>query len=280
MKTKILLLAALLAAVSVSEAKPAKTASVNVMSYNIRQGGAKDGTNAWEYRAPASYAMVTDQKPDIFGVQEALYYQVYYLDQTLADYGWYGLGREDGKKKGEMMAVFYNKKNIKILKKGTYWLSETPETPSMGWDAKCFRTATWVLAKDRKSGKKFYFVNTHLDHVGIEARKNGLQLVIDKIADMNPKGLPMVLCGDFNMKLDHPSMMPVKEAMSNARETAVVGDHNPTYTGWGKTSDPSIIDYIFYKGFSSCPKFETVTKPYMDRTFISDHYPIKATLLF
>lgn len=279
MKTKILLLAALLSTAAFSGAKNARPASVDVMSYNIRQGGAKDGTNSWEFRAPASYLMIDDQKPDIFGVQEALYNQVYYLDQCLADYNWYGLGREDGKKKGEIMAVFYNKKNIKVLKKGTYWLSDTPDTPSLGWDAKCFRTATWVLAKDKRSGKKFFFVNTHLDHVGLEARKNGLQLVIDNIGKMNPKGLPMVLCGDFNMTLDHASMQPVKDAMANARETAVVTDHEGTYQAWGK-KEPRIIDYIFYKGFSSCPRFETVRKPYMDRTYISDHFPIKATLLF
>lgn len=279
MKTKILLLATLLAAAAVSEAKPVKTASIDVMSYNIRQAGGKDGTNSWEFRAPASYLMIQDQKPDIFGVQEALFNQAYYLDQCLEDYKWYGLGREDGKEKGEIMAVFYNKKNIKILKKGTYWLSETPDTPSIGWDAKCYRTATWVLAKDRRSGKKFYFVNTHLDHKGLEARKKGLELVIGKIAEMNPQGLPMILCGDFNMKLDHASMKPVKDAMENAREKAVVTDHEGTYQGWGK-KDPQIIDYIFYKGFGSCPKFETVKKPYMERTYISDHFPIKATLIF
>jgi len=279
MKTKILLLVALFATASVSEAKPTKPASVDVMSYNIRQGEAKDGTNSWEYRAPASLMMLNDNKPDIFGLQEAQYYQVYYLSQCLENYAWYGLGREDGKKKGEMMAIFYNKKTVKILKKGTYWLSDTPQTPSIGWDAKCIRTATWVLAKDKRSGKKFFFVDTHLDHKGLEARKKGLELVIKNIGEMNPKGLPMVLCGDFNMELSHPSMKPVVEAMSNARETAVVTDHEGTYQGWGKKS-PQIIDYIFYKGFSSCPKFETVKKPYMDRTYISDHYPIKATLLF
>ena len=179
-----------------------KPAEITVISYNIRMGEAKDGTNSWEYRYPASAMMIEDQKPDVFGVQEAFDYQVRYMDEYCEGYKCVGVGREDGKRKGEHMSIFYNSKKIKMLKWGTYWLSETPDEPSKGWDAACMRTATWTLMKDKKSGKKFYYVNTHLDHVGVEARKKGLELIVNKIKEMNKEGYPMILTGDFNTKPD------------------------------------------------------------------------------
>ena len=132
--------------------------------------------------------------------------------------------------------------------------------------------------KDKGSGKSFFFVNTHLDHVGTEAQKNGMQLVLDKIVELNKGKLPVVLTGDFNMELDNPALESIKKRMSNARQSAVVSDDHFTYNGWGTASDS--IDYIWHDGFSSCIQYETVTKPYMDRTFISDHFPIKALLVF
>jgi endonuclease/exonuclease/phosphatase family metal-dependent hydrolase len=254
-------------------------AGITVISYNIRVSSANDGTNSWEYRYPASAMMIDDQKPDIIGLQEALNEQVMYLKSVMTPtYQVIGVGREDGKKKGEHMEMLYNKKTVKVLKWGTFWLSETPDKASMGWDAACIRTATWALMKEKKSGKKFYMVNTHLDHVGTEAREKGLQLICDRIAEMNKDGLPMVLTGDFNMEIDDPSMAPVKNAMKNARTTAVKTDDHFSYNGWGKAS--TTIDYVWYSGFSSCTLFETVTKPYMDRNFISDHFPVKAHLVF
>ena len=229
---------------------------LKVMSYNIRVGTAKDGTNSWEFRYPASALMIQDQQPDIFGVQEA----------------------QDGKKKGEFMSIFYNTKKIKVLKWGTFWLSETPEVPSKGWDAACFRSATWALLKDKASGKKFFYVNTHLDHVGWDARRNGLALIVDRIASINPNHYPMVLTGDFNMEAGRDEFAPLKAKMKDARETAVTTDRRPTYNGWGKAEET--IDYIWYSGFSSCTMFEVITKPYLERTFVSDHYPIQATLIF
>ena len=178
------------------------------------------------------------------------------------------------------MAIFYNKKAIKLIKWGTFWLSETPEKPSMGWDAACFRSATWALMKDKASGRKFYYVNTHLDHVGWEARKNGLKLIVDRIAEINPENYPMILTGDFNMRIDRPEFDDLKNIMQNAREVAVKTDHHATFNDWGKAPEDEIIDYIWFKGFSSCTEYQTITKPYMERTYVSDHYPIKATLIF
>ena len=177
MKKFLLVFLVLLSAVSFAKG-PKTPPQLTVISYNIRMGEANDGTNSWTYRYPASAMMIVDQKPDIFGLQEAYDYQVTYLSEYCPGYKSVGVGRENGKHEGEHMSIFYNTKTVKLLKWGTFWLSETPDTPSMGWDAACKRTATWALLQDKASNKKFYFVNTHLDHVGVEARKNGLPWII------------------------------------------------------------------------------------------------------
>lgn len=250
---------------------------LKVMSYNIRLGSAQDGTNSWALRYLATEKMLKDQKPDVFGVQEALDYQVAFIED-ICGYESVGVGRENGKKEGEHMSIFWNKKAVSMLKWGTFWLSETPEKPSKGWDAECFRTATWALMKDKKTGKKFYFVNTHLDHKGTEAQKNGLKLIVDRIAEINPDGLPMILTGDFNIEPKNPALKDLDARMQSARKIAVKTDDHATYNGWGKSS--TMIDYIYVSGFSSCPEYQTVTKRYEDRKFISDHYPIFARLIF
>lgn len=250
---------------------------LKVMSYNIRLGSADDKTNAWALRYTATGKMLEDQKPDVFGVQEALEYQVRYIKE-MCGYESVGVGRENGKKEGEHMSIFWNKKTVKMLKWGTFWLSETPDKPSMGWDAACFRTATWALMKDKRTGKKFYFVNTHLDHVGKEAQKNGLKLIVDRIAKINPQGYPMVLTGDFNIRPDNANLADLDSMMQSARRIAAKTDSHDTYNGWGKGS--GIIDYIYVSGFSACPEYQTVIKRYEDRKFVSDHYPIFARLIF
>ena len=250
---------------------------LKVMSYNIRLGSAQDGTNSWALRYTATGKMLEDQKPDVFGVQEALEYQVRYIEE-MCGYESVGVGRENGKKEGEHMSIFWNKKTVSMLKWGTFWLSDTPEKPSKGWDAECFRTATWALMKDKKTGKKFYFVNTHLDHKGTEAQKNGLKLIVDRIAEINPDGLPMVLTGDFNIEPKNPALKDLDARMQSARNIAEKTDDHATYNGWGKSS--TMIDYIYVSGFSSYPEYQTVTKRYEDRKFISDHYPIFARLIF
>ena len=274
----ILLLAALTVMPADLLARKDKDSGLKVISYNIRMGSANDGTNSWQYRYPASAMMIDDQKPDIFGLQEALPDQFKYMDEILVDYKGVGVPRDDGKKNGEIMAIFWNKKTISMLKWGTFWLSETPDEPSLGWDAACKRTATWALMKDKKTGRKFFYVNTHLDHVGWEARKNGLALIVDYIGRMNPKGYPMVLTGDFNMDTTRPEFDDLKKIMKNTREVAFKTDRHNTYNGWGKDKE-SIIDHIFYSGFSSCAEYQTIDKPYNKRTFISDHYPVSAILI-
>lgn len=279
-KIFVSLLAVLLAApgFDLLAKKAEDPASVTVVSYNIRYGNAKDGTNSWPLRCNATIEMIQDQQPVVMGVQEALDFQVKFITEYTKGYKYIGVGRDDGKKSGEQMGIFYNKKKVSLVKWGTYWLSETPDKPSFGWDAKCRRTATWALFKDKKSGKKFFYVNTHLDHIGVEARSKGLQLVQDRIAAMNPKGWPLILSGDFNIHPDNAAIAQLDKSMKSARDVAAKTDRHATFNGWGKSSE--LIDYIYFTGFRRCASFETITKEYDGRKFISDHYPIKAVLEF
>ncbi|MCM1176681.1 MAG: endonuclease/exonuclease/phosphatase family protein [Clostridium sp.] len=268
--------------------------TITVISYNIRMGVANDGENSWQYRCPATKAMIEDQSPDIFGVQEAFDFQVAYIEENCPEYSSIGVGREDGVSAGEHMSIFYKTASIELLDWGTYWLSETPDVPSMGWDAACYRTATWAYMQCKESGRKFYYVNTHLDHVGREAQKNGLALIVNSIADMNPEGYPMILTGDFNVRSSDPVLSDLDKVMSSARKTADKTDETASFNGWkqpletaalgGHLKDgndaENAIDYIYYSGFSACPEFETITKGYAGVPLISDHYPVKAVLVF
>ena len=276
---KILTMACVLVAccISLSAKKPVAD-EVKVISYNIRLINSKDGPNEWKYRAEASPAMIKDYAPDIFGVQEALPEQVAYMQKELPKYGCVGVGREDGVSKGEHMSIFFNKKTVELLEWGTYWLSETPEVPSMGWDARCKRTATWARMRMTNSGKEFFYVNTHLDHRGKEAQQKGLDLIVKRIAAMNPDGLPMILTGDFNVEPKNPVLTELNTKMKDARKTAEKTDSRATFNGWGASA--LVIDYIYYSGFSACPEYETIVRQYKGVPYISDHYPVVARLVF
>jgi len=254
--------------------------TVNVMSYNVRLGIADDGDNSWEFRRDAAVEMLVQEAPDCFGVQEAFDFQRDYFLEKLPSYKAVGRGRNDGSDEGEHMCVFYNTDRFTLSDSGDFWLSETPDVPSKGWDAKYPRIATWVLLKDKKSGKSFYMVNTHLDHKGVQARKNSVDLIINKIASINPDSLPMVLTGDFNLRDTDSTILYFDGLMNNARLTARSTDHENSFNAWGNPEKGSVIDYIYYSGFKKCTRFRTVKGEWLGRTLVSDHNPIIATLKF
>ena len=270
-------LLSVLAAVSLLACSPSQT-PLKVMTFNVRAGVANDQENSWQYRRKAAADMILDQRPVVFGVQEAVDFQLDYFLEQCPMYQCVGVGREDGVKGGEHMSVFYDTTRIALLDWGTYWLSETPDVPSKGWDAACKRTATWTLLKDLSCNKEFFFVNTHLDHIGQEARRNGLALIVERIGKMNPDGFPMILTGDFNVFPDDPCLTDLRAMMADAWATAPEIDEGPTWHDWGKGTDTRHIDYIFYSGFSKCTSLVRLTKSYDNMPFVSDHYPVIAVL--
>ena len=139
---------------TLTQCRPASN-ELKVVSFNIRMGVADDGENSWVFRREASAAMVNEIRPDIMGLQEAFDFQAEFIKEQCPDYKGVGVGRDDGKSEGEMMMIFYNTKTVELKDWGTFWLSETPEVPSFGWDAACRRTATWARLEMRKSGREF-----------------------------------------------------------------------------------------------------------------------------
>ena len=174
--------------------------------YNIRNANAKDSAagNGWERRCHVVCDILRVESFDIFGSQEVLHSQMEDLQRALPEYDFVGVGRNDGKTEGEYAPIFYKKDRIKCLQSGTFWLSETPDVvASVGWDAKYTRICTWGQFRDRRTGKKFWMFNLHMDHRGVEARKQSALLVMDRIQKMCGKQ-PYILLGDFNVDQFNP----------------------------------------------------------------------------
>lgn len=249
---------------------------IKVMSFNVLVSR-NDDVNNWGQRKVASLNMLNEEKPTIFGLQEATLHQVSYLAENLPQYGWVGVGREDGVSSGEHMAIFYLKDEVELLDSGTFWLSETPDEPSMGWDAACKRTCTWTKLKMKKTGTEFAYLNTHLDHVGKEAQRNGLALMVERCAQIVPKGMTAFVTADFNARTDDSIFEPLKADMLDARETAPETDRRGTYNGFDNLQDV-VIDHIFYRG-AEAQTFKVLDK-YYGAPYISDHYPVVMTATF
>ena len=176
------------------------SAQMLVGSYNIRYKNAQDSLRGdlWTKRCQVICDQVNFMSPDIFGAQEVLYPQLQDMLRGLDGYDYIGVGRDDGKRAGEYAAIFYKKNRVRLLNQGNFWLSETPEQPGLGWDAACIRICTWGKFKNLRTKKKFYYFNLHMDHVGIQARREAAKLVVARIKEI-AKGAPVVLTGDFNV---------------------------------------------------------------------------------
>ena len=166
--------------------------NLKVMSFNIRLNVDSDKENSWTNRKQDVADLLTYYHPDYFGVQEALPDQMKDIKNGLKNYDYVGVGRDDGKEKGEFSAIFYDTDRLQVLKSDTFWLSETPEKPSKGWDAALNRICTYAVFRDKKSKKEFMALNLHFDHIGNIARVKSSELILKKIKEINPKNLPVL----------------------------------------------------------------------------------------
>lgn len=254
--------------------------TVTVISYNIRYNNPQDGDNIWENRRAHSVTMVNMEKPDFLCVQEAYFVQLEYLLQNLPDYDYIGLGRDDGAHGGEHMAILYRKDRFEVVEHGDFWLSETPEMCSRGWDAACLRIVTWGYFREKRTGKHVYCFNTHLDHVGEVARRESVKLITSRIKGLVlDKRAAVFLTGDFNSDINNEIFDPLKKVMKQARKDAPVTDNKGTFNGWGSAPNNIVIDHIFYKNARPLI-FKTLNEDKYGRTLISDHYPVKCVFGF
>ena len=204
MKKMLVFISTLILIVAMPEAK---SQDLNVMTFNIRYNTMSDSVNAWPYRKDKVASQVLFHEAHILGVQEALHDQMLDLQERLSQYKYAGVGRDDGKEKGEYSAIFYDTARLQALQTKTFWLSETPEVPgSKSWDAAITRIVTWIKFRDKKTKKIFFAFNTHFDHIGKIARRESAKLLLQKIKEI-AGNTPAVITGDFNAE---PADEPVQ----------------------------------------------------------------------
>jgi endonuclease/exonuclease/phosphatase family metal-dependent hydrolase len=188
--------------------------STKVMTYNLRLDTKNDGINAWPNRKEKVFKLIKKQKPAILGIQEALHNQMVDMKTNLTQYDYVGVGRDDGKTKGEYSAIFYQKGRFRVIESSTFWLSETPEIPgSKSWDAAITRVATWAKLYDKKSRDTIFCINTHFDHIGKVAREKSVDIIKTFINKLAGK-YPVILTGDLNIE---PTETPYSIATNTAR---------------------------------------------------------------
>jgi endonuclease/exonuclease/phosphatase family metal-dependent hydrolase len=247
------------------------------MSYNIRLDVSSDGQNAWPVRKDFFASQIQFYEPDIMGVQEAMPNQVLDLEQMLPQYNQVGIGRE-GQGKGESSNIFYKKEKLEVVETNTFWLSDTPDSISKGWDAACHRVCTYALFRENDSDTLFWVFNTHLDHVGIEARVKAIALILSKIDQLNTANYPVVLMGDFNLEPEDKSIIDLKKKMNDARELSVKSAFGPIGTFNNFEFDKPVtkrIDYIFIsKNAKLEVKKYAVLTDSKNLRYPSDHFPV------
>ena len=254
--------------------------SFGVMSYNIRYDTPRDGDDQWDNRKTAVVDLIKYYQPSIFGLQEALHHQLGFVDEALASYRFVGVGRDNGQTKGEYSPIFYDTTRLKLMGNSTFWLSETPDDISVGWDADLERICTYALFYDIHSGYSFWVFNTHFDHKGAEARANSALLILSKIKELNTQNLPVVLMGDLNAVPDSAPIQHIVKAMADASTIADKPFYGPVGTFNGFEKMPALdkrIDYIFSQGFE-VHSYAHLDDRYEGNRFVSDHLPVFAVI--
>lgn len=286
MKNLFLLLLPLVAA-SCGQVKQQTSAPqpVNVMSFNIRYDNPEDSLDNWQYRKDRAANAIRFYDVDILGTQEVLHNQLEDLKQRLPGYAVIGVGREDGKEKGEYSALWYKTDRFDLLDSGYFWLSETPEVAgSKGWDGACERIASWAKLQDKKSGKKYFALNTHLDHVGVVARREGISLILDRVNELSD-GLPVIVTGDFNSEpqsdvIKHITDAANPEHLTDSRDVAAIV-YGPSWSFHDFGNIPydrrPLIDYVFVNQGLKVLRYGVLAEM-ENNAFLSDHAPVLVTV--
>jgi len=257
-----------------------KNSPINIMSYNIRLNVASDGVNAWPNRKDNVKALVKFYDTDILCVQEALPEQ---FDAILenTEFDVVGAGRDDGKRKGEFAAIYFNKNRFTKKDGGIFWLSTTPNVPSKGWDAALNRVCSWVRLYDKNNKKEFLVFNTHYDHVGVQARIESARLIKQKIQEIAPK-LPVVFTGDLNVTPETEAIATIKSFLMDSKEVSLEKPYGPNGTFNAFNFNSALkdrIDYVFVNEGFKVQKYGVLSDS-KDQRYYSDHLPVFVKLLF
>jgi len=251
----------------------------SAMTYNIKYDNPIDSINNWDNRKGEIVLLIKHYEPQVFGIQEGLLHQLTDLDDGLPNYSRIGVGRDDGKQKGEFSAIYYNSDVLSVESQSTFWLSETSDVVSMGWDASYKRVCTYGLFQNKLNGQEFFVFNVHYDHLGQIARAKSSELILNKIKRINKKNHPVILMGDFNAQSEEEPIKTIMQEFDDGSELADNGIYGPvgTFTGFVIDMVPKKrIDFIFTKDFK-VDKYTHIDDKKMDNNYLSDHLPVFIT---
>lgn len=252
-----------------------------VSTYNIRLDVPSDNPNHWDNRKADLASLVLFNQVEILGVQEALHHQMQDLEVLLPNYAWTGQARDDGGQKGEYSAIFYRKDLYSFITGGTFWLSETPDKPSRGWDAALPRVCTWAILKQINSDRTLMVMNTHFDHVGQQARVESAKLILKKAKELNTENWPLIIMGDFNATATQEPILIFNQALINAEMVATVKMiSSGTFNAFNWNEAPkNTIDYVFVNQQWKVERYGVITQSNNQR-YPSDHFPVIVEMFF
>jgi len=287
-----------------------KSIPVVVASYNIRYDNPNDGENVWSNRKEHVKALIRFHDFDIFGIQEGMINQVKDVAE-LDQYAWYGKGRDDGESAGEHCAIFYKRERFKLLDSGDFWLSETPDKPTVGWDSRVNkRICSWGRFRDLTTKKEFYFFSVHFDNLGAVARRESAKLMVAKIGEI-AADMPVILVGDMNSTPDTEQIATLETLLRDTYKVSETPPYGPDRTTGGFQYNPERerridsravaqaqqragensgnalpaaprsrrIDYIFVSNPIRVLNFGVITDFYGKYRFPSDHFPIVSKII-
>jgi endonuclease/exonuclease/phosphatase family metal-dependent hydrolase len=255
--------------------------NVKVMTLNVRYDNPEDSINAWPSRASQVCDFISDEKPDILGMQEVLWHQYKLLDSVLTDYSSVGVGRNDGARDGEMNPVFFRKGRFDLVRNITFWLSDSPEVAgSKGWGASLPRIVTWMELVDKKNHKHFFFFNTHFAHDSDSARLMSSKILLKEVSKI-AEGFPFIISGDLNMpptSTGYSILTGPNESVPLIKDSYVITEKRPsgpvyTFNGFSDKKETARIDYILVRNGMKVLEYKTVIKK-EHGIFISDHWPV------
>ena len=257
-----------------------ENATLIVGSYNIWCNADEKEPFPWSQRRERIKELIRFHEYDLLGMQEVRPEQVDFF-RTMEEYDLLGTGRE-GPGQGEHMTILYRKDRFQLLDSATFWLSETPDTVSLGWDAAYNRICTWAKFLDRKSGNDFYFFNTHLDHMGPIAQREGARLLVRKIDEITGQdSLPIFCTGDFNSRPESEPIAVMTQRLHSAKSVSQTPPYNAQITYRGltvealDTMDVGEIDYLFVNDRVEVLKFGVLSDS-DGQCYPSDHLPLWA----
>lgn len=252
----------------------------DIMTFNLRYSNPDDRENSWENRKEEVVSMLLYYQPGILGIQEGLFDQVNYLDRMLEDYFYVGVGRDDGKEKGEFSAIFFNTRKFEVLDSRTYWLSENPDSVSVGWDASMERIVTFGIFRNLETDDTLYVFNGHYDHVGVTAREKSSELIVSLIKQKGLEAKKVIMMGDLNSEPHSAPLKMLKTELKDAFDISAVKAYGPlgTFNGFdvAKVIEHR-IDYILVRNLE-VERYRNIDDRRRNNLFLSDHLPVLVTV--